>query len=162
MPKTLFNVQMRISKTQTKILKLAIKVFIQTAFFSLLPSQSIKADGDIGAQQSASTSNCPRDRQESFHQKSGTEFVDNVQLHFKNITEKMRVIKRSVDGFGEDKDSLDSSDRKPVDDAFPESTDGHAAEKFSEMDPLQQGQKIKERVERIVKLVRSTAQKVSW
>ena len=72
------------------------------------------------------------------------------------------MVKQSVDGVGQDKDSLDLSDtKKPVDDAFPESTVGHAAEKFSEMDPLQQGQKIKERVERIVKLVRSTAQKVS-
>ena len=77
----------------------------------------------------------------------------------------MRVVKQSVDGTtgtGENKDSLDLRDKKPVDDAFPESTDGHAAETFSEMDPLQQGQKIKERVERIVKLVRSTTQKVSW
>ena len=123
--------------------------------------QSFKADAGIGTQQSASTSNCPRDPQESFHQKSGTEFVDNARLHFKNITERMRVIRQSVDGIGEDKDSLDSSDQKPVDDALPESTDGLAAEKFSEMDPLQQGQKINERVERITKLVRSTVQKVS-
>ena len=154
----MFNVQIRSQKTQD--FETNNQLFIQTSF--LLPLQSTKANGDIGAQQSASTSNCSRDRQESpLNQKSGTEFVDNVQLHFKNITDRMRVIKQSVDGVGEDKDSLDLSDKKPVDDAFPESTDGHAAEKFSEMDPLEQGQKIKERVERIVKLVRSTAQKVS-
>ena len=73
----------------------------------------------------------------------------------------MRVIKRSVDGIGQDKDSLHSSDKNPVDEAFPKLTDGHAAKKFSELDPQEQGQKIKERVERIVKLVQSTAQKVS-
>lgn len=124
--------------------------------------QSNRLDGDIGAEQSASTSDCPiRDRQESFHQKSGTEFVDNVQLHCKSITERMRLIKQSVDGIGEGKDSLDSSDHNQGS-TLESTSDEHAAEKFSELDPQEQGQKIKERVERIVKLVQSTAQKVSW
>jgi len=77
--------------------------------------------------------------------------------------ERMRVIKQSVDGIAEDKDSLDSRDQSPdVNDITLESTnDKRAAEKFSEMDPQEQGQKIKERIERIVQLVQSTAQKVS-
>lgn len=78
--------------------------------------------------------------------------------------ERMRVIKQSVDGIAEDKDSLDSSDQNPdVSDITLESTnDKRAAEMFSEMDPQEHGRKIKERVERIVQLVQSTAQKVSW
>lgn len=78
--------------------------------------------------------------------------------------ERMRVIKQSVDGIAEDKDSLDSNDQNPdVNGITLESTnDKRAAEIFSEMDPQEQGRKIKERVERIVQLVQSTAQKVSW
>jgi len=77
--------------------------------------------------------------------------------------ERMRVIKQSVDGIAEDKDSLDSRDQNPDDnDITLESTnDKRAAEMFSEMDPQEQGQKIKERIERIVQLVQSTAQNVS-
>jgi len=128
----------------------------------LIPLQSNKAEGDIGAEQSASTSKCPTDRQESFRQKSGTEFVDYVQLHCKTITERMRAIKQSVDGIvREDKDSLDSRNQNP-DTTLRSTDDVHAAEKFSEFDPQEQRQKIKERVERIAKLVQSAAQKVSW
>ena len=77
--------------------------------------------------------------------------------------ERMRVIKQSVDGISEDDDSLDSTDQNPDHDITHKSKpDERAAEKFSEMDPQKQGQQIKERVERIVKLVQSTAQKVSW
>lgn len=77
--------------------------------------------------------------------------------------ERMRVIKQSVDGIAEDKDSLDSSDQNPdVNDITLESTnEKRAAEMFSEMDPQEKGQKIKERIERIVQLVQSTAQNVS-
>ena len=127
----------------------------------LIPLQSNKAEGDIGAEQCASTSKCTTDRQESFHRKSGTEFVDYVQLHCKTITERMRAIKQSVDGTGEDKDSQDSRNQNP-DTTLRSTDDVHAAEKFSEFDPQEQGQKIKERVERIAKLVQSAAQKVSW
>lgn len=150
---------MIILQTQTKIRKLTINSLFKL-FFSLLSLQSNKADSDIRAEQSASTSNFPGDRQESFHQKSGTEFVDSVQLHCKSIMERMRVIKQAVDG-KDGKDSLVSSDQNPVDDASPESTNDGCAQKFSEMNPREQGQKIKERVERIVKLVQCTAQKVS-
>ena len=73
----------------------------------------------------------------------------------------MRVIKQSVDGTGEDKNSLDSRNQNP--DSTTESTnDVHSTEELSELDPQGQGQKIKQRVERIVKLVQSAAQKVSW
>lgn len=78
--------------------------------------------------------------------------------------ERLRAIKQSVDGIAEDRDSLDSSDQNPdVNDITLGSTnDKRAAEMFSAMDPQEQGQKIKERVERILQLVQSTAQKVSW
>lgn len=75
--------------------------------------------------------------------------------------ERMRVVKQSVHGFGEDKDSVYSSENNPLVDTSPESTNNAHGQECSEMDPQQQGQKIKERVERIVELVRSTAQKVS-
>lgn len=130
--------------------------------FNLLSLQSNKTDDNISAEQCASTSSFPRDHQETIHQKSGTKFVDNVQLHCKSIMERMQVIKQSVNVSGEDKDSVDSSENNPfVDDTTPESTDGAHGQKSSGIDPQEQGQKIKERVERIVELVRSTAQKVS-
>lgn len=111
--------------------------------------------------QCASTSNFPNDHQESFHQKNGTEFVDNVQSHCRSILERMRVIKESVNGFSEDKDSVDSSENNAVVDNSPESTNKAEGQTSSGMASQEQGQKIKERIQKIVELVRSTAQKVS-
>lgn len=75
--------------------------------------------------------------------------------------ERIRVVKQSVHGFGEDKDSVDLSEDNPLVGSSPESTNNAHGQECLEMDPQEQGQKIKERVERIVELVRSTAQKVS-
>ena len=122
--------------------------------------QSTKTGDNV--EQCVSTSNFPSDHQESFHHKSGPEFVDNVQSHCKSIMERMRVIKGSVNGFSEDKDSVVSRENNAVVDTSPESTI-HKAEgqTSSGMDSQEQCQKIKERIQKIVELVRSTAQKVS-
>ncbi|XP_078352429.1 uncharacterized protein LOC144637168 [Oculina patagonica] len=122
--------------------------------------ESNRTDDNISAEQCASTSSFSRDHQESVHQKNGTDFVDNVQLHCKSIMERMEVIKQSVNVIGEDKDSVDSSENNPfVNDTSPESTNDVHGQKSSAIDPQEQVQKIQKRVERIVELVRSTAQK---
>ena len=76
--------------------------------------------------------------------------------------ERMRVIKESVNGFSEDKDSVVSSENNAVVDTSPESTINKAeGQTSSGMDSREQCQKIRERIQKIVELVRSTAQKVS-
>ncbi|KAJ7357402.1 hypothetical protein OS493_024913 [Desmophyllum pertusum] len=47
-------------------------------------------------------SNFPRDHQESSHQRSGADFVDNVQLRCKSIVERVRLINQSVDVIGKE------------------------------------------------------------
>ena len=74
--------------------------------------------------------------------------------------ERVRVLKQSLGLPGTSQDSVDSTENEPICNTSPESAKVTEMQS-SEINSQDQGQRIKEHVERIMDLVRSTEQKVS-
>ncbi|PFX15478.1 NAD-dependent protein deacetylase sirtuin-2 [Stylophora pistillata] len=83
-----------------------------------------------------------------------TEFVESVQLHCKAVMERVRAVKESLNLPETSQHSQRPSDRERIRYFSPEPTEG-TKKKSSGLDVQDQGQKIREHVERIIDLVRT-------
>ena len=83
-----------------------------------------------------------------------TEFVESVQLHCKAVMERVRAVKESLNLPETSQHSRRPSDRERIRYFSSEPTEG-TKKKSSGLDVQDQGQKIREHVERIIDLVRS-------
>lgn len=86
--------------------------------------------------------------------KNRTEFVESVQLHCKAVMERVRAVKESLNLPETSQHSQRPSDGERIRYFSPEPTEG-TKKKSSGLDVQDQGQKIREHVERIIDLVRS-------
>ena len=114
------------------------------------PSSAAKEPEEAG------TSNRPSipDNLMELHHENRAEFFETVQLHCKAVMERVRAVKESLNLSDPSKQSQRSSDKEKLSDFSPERTEGQKGQCFG-LNAQDQGQKIKENVERIIELVRS-------